>query len=453
MSQLDVRVPNIGDFADVPILEVLVAPGDVVAVEDPIVTLESEKATMEVPSSQAGTVKSIAVHAGDKVSEGSVLLTLEAADASSAAPARAGEPPKAPLPEVQKPTAGAAPTPSSAPPQRAPEQTSTLAQPASYGTHPGAPPHAAPPAQDVTENGVVHASPSIRRFARELGVDLGDVRGTGPHDRITREDVQGFVKTALASPHSGARADGAHAMFDVPPLPKIDFAKYGPIEAVPLSRIRKLSGPNLHRNWLAIPHVTNNEEADVTELEALRKRLNAERRDVKVTMLAFVIKAVVAALQAYPDVNSSLDGDQLILKKYYNIGFAADTPQGLVVPVLRAADTKGVVVIATESAALAAKAREGKLGAGEMSGATFTISSLGGIGGTSFTPIINAPEVAILGISRSVLRPVWDGNAFAPRLMLPLSLSYDHRVIDGALAARFNARLAEMLADLRLALL
>ncbi|MDQ2908975.1 MAG: 2-oxo acid dehydrogenase subunit E2 [Candidatus Eremiobacteraeota bacterium] len=467
MAAIDVRVPNIGDFADVPIIDVLVAPGDAVAVEDPLVTLESDKATMEVPSAQSGTVKSVAVKVGDKVSEGSVLLTLDAAEAALATGT-----PQAPSSVPSQTLATAAPA-ANAPaaatvqqPQNSKNDSAPLAtqhaepnvsvEPASYGAHPSEPAElggpAGPSASEgaMSENGVVHASPSIRRFARELGVDLSVVHGTGPHERITRDDVQNFVKSALAAPAAARGGNGAS--FNLPPLPKVDFAKYGPTETIPLSRIRKLSGPNLHRNWMTIPHVTNNEEADVTELEAFRKRINAER-NVKTTMLAFAIKVVVAALQSYPDVNSSLDGDNLVLKKYYNVGFAADTPAGLVVPVLRGADTKGVLEIAAETAALAAKAREGKLAASDMSGATFTISSLGGIGGTSFSPIINAPEVAILGISRAAVRPVWDGNAFVPRLMLPLSLSYDHRVIDGALAARFNGRLVALLADLRLILL
>ena len=408
---IEIRVPNIGDFTDVPVIDVLVKPGDTLAVEDPIVTLESEKATMEVPSPQPGVVRSVTVKVGDKVSEGTALLTL--APAGTAATSRAADV----TPSASKAEAAAAPAP------RAPE--------------------AAPPS-----NGAVHASPSIRRFARELGVDLHGVRGGGPHGRITREDVQGYVKRALAAPPA---AGGLQ--LDLPPWPKVDFAKFGPIERVPLSRIRKLSGPNLARNWVMIPHVTNNDEADITDLEAFRKQLHAEHPGTKITMLAFVIKATVATLREFPDLNSSLDGDALILKKYYNIGFAADTPNGLIVPVIKGADQKGVVAVADETAALAAKAREGKLGLADMQGATFTISSLGGIGGTSFTPIINAPEVGILGVSRAATRPVWDGKAFVPRLMLPLSLSYDHRVVDGALAARFNAHLASVLGDLRRAML
>ena len=466
--QIDVRVPNIGDFADIPIIDVLVAPGDAVAVEDPLVTLESDKATMEVPSSQAGTVKNIIVKVGDKVSEGSVLLTLDAAQAPHqpdsqtpngtvksspvVAPQAETRQVQTAQAEVAQATSPGAPSGTAPASDRAP----AAPEPASYGAHPEEPAAnsetatEAGPERSPSGNGVVHASPSIRRFARELGVTLESVRGSGPHARITRDDVENYVKSALAAPP--AARPGSNAVFDVPPWPKVDFAKYGPIETVPLSRIRKLSGPALHRNWLAIPHVTNNDEADVTELEAFRKRINADR-NVKTTMLAFVIKAVVGALQTYPDVNASLDGENLILKKYYNIGFAADTPAGLVVPVLKGADGKGILAIASETAALGAKARDGKLAATDMSGATFTISSLGGIGGTSFTPIINAPEVAILGVSRAALRPVWDGSGFVPRLMLPLSLSYDHRVIDGALAARFNAHLASLLADLRLTLL
>ncbi|MGH7709427.1 MAG: 2-oxo acid dehydrogenase subunit E2, partial [Vulcanimicrobiaceae bacterium] len=305
----------------------------------------------------------------------------------------------------------------------------------------------APPPPTGGGNGSVHASPAIRRFARELGVDLHQVRGTGPNARVTRDDVQGFVKRALSAPAGGSGTQP----FGIAPWPKIDFAQYGPIESKPLSRIKRISGPNLHRNWVMIPHVTNNEDADVTELEAFRQKLNAEQggAGTKLTMLAFLVKAVVAALQKYPEFNASLDGDNLIFKRYYHIGFAADTPNGLVVPVIRDADRKGVIQIADETKNLAAKARDGKLGPADMAGGTFTISSLGGIGGTSFTPIINAPEVAILGVCRSAMRPVWDGKQFTPRLIVPLSLSYDHRVIDGASAARFNVWLAQLLGDLR----
>jgi pyruvate dehydrogenase E2 component (dihydrolipoamide acetyltransferase) len=433
---IDVRIPNIGEFRDLPIVAVLVKAGDTVALESPLVELESEKATMEVPSPAAGVVQSVTVKLGDKVSEGSTILTLATA-AASIAPAA----PEAPAAPAVVAAPAAAPEAPSAPPPAPAAIVPTPVHELAVSSSNGAP----------ERNGLVHASPSIRRFARELGVDLHAVEGSGPHARITRDDVQSYVKSALSS--SASSRAGGTLPFDLPAWPKPDFAQYGPIERVPLSRIRKFSGPNLHRNWVMIPHVTNNDEADVTELEAFRKKLNAENPAAKVTMLAFAVKACVAALRAFPDVNSSLDGDELVHKHYYNIGFAADTPQGLVVPVLRNADTKGVLEIAAESAALAAKARDGKLGMADMSGATFTISSLGGIGGTSFTPIVNAPEVAILGLSRAAMKPVWDGSAFVPRLMLPLSLSYDHRVIDGALAARFNAFLVTMLGDLRRALL
>ena len=408
---IEVRVPNIGDFKDVPIIDVLVKVGDEVAAETPLMTVESEKASMDIPSPSAGIVQSLAVKVGDKVSEGAPLLTLSSAQAAPAAAA-------APAP--------AAPVPAAA--QAAPAE----------------PPAAAAPAAPRSEDAVVHASPSIRRFARELGVELRQVTGSGPHGRVTKEDVQGFVKRALATP----AATGGTAL-GIPPWPKVDFAKFGPIERAPLSRIKKISGPSLLRNWVMIPHVTNNDEADITQLEEFRKQLNAEDPNAKLTILAFVIKAVVAALKKFPDFNASLDGDELVLKRYYHIGFAADTPQGLIVPVLRDADKKGVLEIAAETRALSAKGRDGKLSLAEMQGGTFTISSLGGIGGTSFTPIVNAPEVAILGLSRSAMKPVWNGKEFTPRLMLPLSLSYDHRVIDGANGARFNAYLASVLADMR----
>jgi pyruvate dehydrogenase E2 component (dihydrolipoamide acetyltransferase) len=431
---VELRVPDIGDFANIPVIDVLVAPGDRIEPEASLVTLESEKATMEVPAAEGGVVREVRVKTGDRVSMGSVLVLVETA--ASAAP-------------VPAPAASAAPVaPPAPPPPAAPPAPAPVPAPSSYG---------APGDTAAPSNGVVHASPSIRRFARELGVDLHAVTGSGPHARITREDVQEHVKAVMARAAAPAArpASGGALPFDLPPWPKPDFAQFGEIERVPLSRIRKFSGPNLHRNWVMIPHVTNNDEADVTDLEALRKRLNAENPGAKVTMLAFVVKACVSALRAFPDVNASLDGDELVHKKYYNIGFAADTPAGLVVPVLKNADRKGVLEIASESAALAAKARDGKLGMGDMSGATFTISSLGGIGGTSFTPIVNAPEVAILGLSRSAMKPVWNAESetFEPRLMLPLSLSYDHRVIDGALAARFNAYLVKLLGDLRRALL
>ena len=413
---IDVAVPDIGDFQDVPVIEVLVKAGDTVARETPLLTLESEKASMEVPSPEAGVVTAVALKVGDKVSKGTKILTLS----STAAPAAAASQPAPTAAQL----AAAAPAPQAAP-------------------APAAEPSAAP----VSPSGPVHASPSIRRFARELGVDLSAVRGNGPNGRITREDVQSFVKRALAEPRAGAQP------FNLPQWPKLDFAQYGATETVALSRIKKISGPNLARNWVMIPHVTNQEDADITESEAFRQQLNAENPSVKVTMLAFLVKAVVSALQHFPDLNSSLDGDKLILKKYYNIGFAADTPNGLLVPVIKNADAKGLLQVAQETRELAAKARDGKLGLADMQGASFTISSLGGIGGTGFTPIINAPEVAILGASRAAMRPVWTGKAFEPRLILPLSLSYDHRVVDGAQAARFNSFLAGVLADMRRAML
>ncbi len=367
---------------------------------------------------------------------GTLVATLEVAAAN--APAIASTPAAAPASEA--PSISHVPDARTTVDDTRPNVTSSPRAPSS-ATAPNA------------SNGIVHASPSIRRFARELGVDLHAVRGSGPHARITRDDVQNFVKTALAAPPPPTRAAASGAPFDLPPWPKVDFAKFGPIEVVALSRIRKLSGPNLHRNWISIPHVTNNDEADITDLEAFRKALNAETPSAKVTMLAFVMKAVVVALRAHPDVNSSLEGDSLVRKGYYNIGFAADTPQGLVVPVIRDAEAKGLLEIATELGELSAKARAGKLGPTDITGGTFSISSLGGIGGTSFTPIVNAPEVAILGATRAAMRPIWDGEQFHPRLMLPLSLSYDHRVIDGAAAARFTVFLARTLSDLRRALL
>ncbi|GAC1652416.1 MAG: dihydrolipoyllysine-residue acetyltransferase [Vulcanimicrobiaceae bacterium] len=419
-KKVELRVPDIGDFKDVPVIEILVKRGDTVKVDDPLVTLESEKATFEVPASAAGVVEEIALKNGDKVSQGTLIATI---------------------------TSGAALPPPSSRPQIEPGKV--IATPANSNP--------SPEVRLGSDNATVHASPSIRRFARELGVDLQRVKGSGPNERVTREDVQHFVKGALQSggAPSGAAASGAGVALGIAPWPKIDFAQYGPIEAKPLTRIQKLSGPNLHRNWVMIPHVTNNDDADVTDIEAFRKELNAEHgpSGVKVTMLAFLIKAIVAALREFPQFNSSLDGEGLILKKYYNIGFAADTPNGLIVPVIKGADKKGVIDIAREAAELSAKGRDGKLGPADMSGGTFTISSLGGIGGTYFTPIINAPEVAILGVCKAAMRPVWNGESFEPRLILPLSLSYDHRVIDGAAAARFNVHLAALLADMRRTLL
>jgi pyruvate dehydrogenase E2 component (dihydrolipoamide acetyltransferase) len=464
MSTIDVKVPDIGDFKDIPVIEVFVKAGDTVAAEDSLVALESDKATMDVPSPAAGVIKEMKVKVGDKVSEGTLVLTLEqSAEAPAPQPALA----KAPSPQ---PTAGTAPSPQPSPaggigstpsaPAPAPAPAPATTPPAAAATS-TLPAGAAAPVDNEAFK-AAHASPSVRKFARELGVDISKVKGTGPNGRIVHEDVQGFVKQVM----SGAATAGGSAgqvsgggVLNLLPWPTVDFAKYGAIETKPLSRIKKISGANLARNWVMIPHVTQFDEADITDLEALRVRLNKEneKAGIKVTMLAFIIKATVAALRKFPDFNASLvaapDGDHLVLKHYFNIGFAADTPNGLVVPVIRNADQKGVLEIASEMGALSAKARDGKLGPAEMQGGCFSISSLGGIGGTAFTPIINAPEVAILGVSKSVTKPVWNGSEFTPRLMVPLSLSYDHRVIDGAAAARFTAYLAGLLSDLRRAML
>ncbi|CAH2896804.1 MAG: Dihydrolipoamide acetyltransferase component of pyruvate dehydrogenase complex (EC [uncultured Paraburkholderia sp.] len=427
MSQaIEVKVPDIGDYKDIPVIEVLVKAGDTVEKEQSLMTLESDKATMDVPSSAAGVVKEVKVKVGDTVSEGSVIVVVEA-EGGAAAPKR----------EAEKPSdAPVAPSP-------APASPSALAQ--------------APliPAGEGGTRRISHASPSVRKFARELGVDVTQVQGTGPKGRITQADVTAFIKGVMtgqrAAPAGAAAPAAAGGELNLLPWPKVDFSKFGPFEAKPLSRIKKISGANLHRNWVMIPHITNNDEADITELEALRVQLNKEneKAGVKITMLAFVIKAVVSALKKFPTFNASLDGDNLVFKQYYHIGFAADTPNGLVVPVIRDADKKGLVEIAKEMTDLSKAAREGKLKPDQMQGGCFSISSLGGIGGTNFTPIINAPEVAILGLSRGAMKPVWDGKQFVPRLTLPLSLSYDHRVIDGAEAARFNAYLGSILADFR----
>ncbi|HEU0277407.1 MAG TPA: dihydrolipoyllysine-residue acetyltransferase [Rhodanobacteraceae bacterium] len=442
------KVPDIGDFDGVPVIEVMIKVGDHVNQDQGLVTLESAKATMEVPAPFAGTVREVKVKVGDEVSQGSVIAMLEA-DASGAVPAAPEAKPAAPAPSRE--------TPRAAPPE-APTPPPTAPSPGG-AARPGE--RRAPPvafgADTVMPAKVPYASPVVRAFARELGVDLQQVTGTARGGRITREDVQQFVKSALAAGVRGGGATPGGAGLNLLPWPQIDFSKFGETEVRPLSRIKKLSGANLARNWATIPHVTQFEDADVTELEALRKTLNKEneKAGIKVTLLAFLIKACVACLQKYPDFNASLDasGENLVLKHYFNIGFAADTPNGLVVPVIRNCEQKGVLEIAQEMSALAKKAREGKLSPSEMSGGCFSISSLGGIGGTMFTPIINAPEVAILGVSRSATKPVWNGNAFVPRLILPLSLSYDHRVIDGAAAARFTTFLSQLLADLRRALL
>lgn len=438
MSDLTaIAVPDIGDFKDVEVIEVLVKVGDTISAEDSLITVESDKASMEIPATSGGVITKIDVKVGDKINKGDVLLHVKASAAGGAAVVNEALVENAPAVET-KATPASAPAPTPAP-------TESIAVPAS-----------APPAAAIAvlaTGQLPHASPSVRKFARELGVDLLFVTGSGPKGRISQEDVQGFVKAALqggAAP-VGSAAGGTGVGLDLLAWPKVDFAKFGPIQSKPLSRIKKLSGANLHRNWVMIPHVTNNDEADITELEALRVQLNKEneKSGVKVTMLAFLMKAVIAALKKYPEFNASLDGDSLVLKQYYNIGFAADTPNGLVVPVITDADKKGVIELAQETSAMAKLAREGKLSPTQMQGGCISISSLGGIGGTHFTPIINAPEVAILGVSKSYQKPVWDGEAFVPRLTLPLSLSYDHRVIDGASAARFNAYLGALLADFR----
>jgi pyruvate dehydrogenase E2 component (dihydrolipoamide acetyltransferase) len=418
----NVVVPDIGDFADVPVIEVLVAPGDTIAPEDPLVTLESDKASMDVPSPVAGVVQNIEVSVGDIVSAGSLLLTVTADDAAADEVA----PPAAPAPAEQAPVAAAV---------------------------------APPPAGAASD--VAYAGPAARRLARELGVELAAIEGTGRNGRVRTDDVRrakdggGPAENGDGPARDGRAPAAGGAVLDLPPWPQPDFAAQGEIESVPLPRIKKISGPALARNWVMIPHVTQHDEADITELDAYRKELDTTYRqqEVRVTLLAFLIKAAVVALRTFPDFNASLDGDNLILKRYYNIGFAADTPQGLVVPVVKAADRKGVIEIARELGELSAAARDGKLKLADMQAGTFTISSLGGIGGTGFTPIVNAPEVAILGVTRSALKPVWQDEGFVPRLMLPLSLSYDHRVIDGAAAARFARQLATTLEDVRRLLL
>jgi pyruvate dehydrogenase E2 component (dihydrolipoamide acetyltransferase) len=446
----EVTVPDIGDFKEVEVIEVLVKPGDAVTQEQSLITVESDKATMEIPAPFAGVVKELRVKVGDKVSKGSPILAAEDS-AGAKAEARPAEAPasKPSMTQAAKPS----PQPQAEP---APAQQPTSAAPKS------APPAAPAKLEPLPESAGVkpHASPTIRKFARELGVDLTQVRGSGPKGRITREDVQGFVKGALQAAPSRAAAPaqgGGGLSLNLPDWPQVDFAKFGPVEARPLSRIRKLSGAYLHRNWVSIPHVTQFEEADVTDLEAFRKANTgeSEKRGFKLTMLAFLIKASVTALRQFPDLNASLEkgGENLIVKKYYHIGVAVDTPEGLVVPVIRDADRKGVFELARELSEISRNAREKKLKPGDMQGGTFSISSLGGIGGTNFTPIINAPEVAILGVARATMRPVWDGKQFVPRLMLPLALSYDHRVIDGAAGARFIAYLASVLTDIRRSLL
>ncbi len=452
-----IEVPDIGDFDTVEVIEILVKVGDAVKAEQSLITVESDKASMEIPTSIAGVVKAIAVKVGDKIKQGSVMLSIEASAAapSAAAAATPATASVATTSSASNASAPAAPSASVASASVAPAAPAVAAPSASVAAAvtPAAPPEGKLELPTSTV-GLPHASPSVRKFARELGVDLGLVKGSGAKERIVQEDIQNFVKQALAG---GAGASGfaqgasLGGGLDLLPWPKVDFTKFGETTAKPLSRIKKISGANLHRNWVMIPHVTNNDEANITELEALRVNLNKEneKSGIKVTMLAFLIKAVVAALKKFPEFNASLDGDNLILKQYFHIGFAADTPSGLVVPVIRDADKKGILQLASESSELAKKARDGKLAPAEMQGGCMSISSLGGIGGTHFTPIINAPELAILGVSKSYMKPVWDGKQFVPQLTLPLSLSYDHRVIDGASGARFNAYLGSLLADFR----
>jgi len=435
----DVLVPDIGDFKNIPVIEVLVKPGDKVSAEESLITLESDKATMEVPAPFDGVVKEMKIKVGDSVSEGTAILTIEAlGDEPSAAPE-----PKA-----------AEPAPEKTPPKLVEEKISTTPPPVSKA--PSAPaPSVSKPINEENFS-AAHASPGVRRFARELGVDLGLVKGSGPKGRILREDVQSFVKSVMQTGGTAATS-GSGLGFNLPAWPVIDFEKFGPTEKQALSRIKKISGPALHRNWITIPHITQHDEVDITDLEAFRKSLSkdAEKAGLKITPLALIMKAVVAALKRHPEFNSSLapEGDSLIIKRYFHIGVAVDTPGGLVVPVIRDADKKGIMEIAEELGKVSAKARDGKLGPADMSGGTFSISSLGGIGGGQFTPIVNAPEVAILGVSRSTMKPVWNGKDFEPRLMLPLSLSYDHRVIDGAEGARFITYLNQVMSDIRRVLL
>jgi pyruvate dehydrogenase E2 component (dihydrolipoamide acetyltransferase) len=433
MSQLiDIKVPDIGDYKDVPVIEVLVKAGDHVEKEQSIVVLESDKATMDVPSSHSGVVKEVKVKVGDSISEGAIVIVLEESGAVAAAP----------------PPAQAAPA-ASTPPIPAPKVEPPIVR------APVPPPVKSTPV-DVDPS-ASHASPSVRKFARELGVTIQQVIGSGPKGRITQEDVQAFIKAAMSggAGNSSNVSGGSLGGLNLIPWPKVDFSKFGETERQPLNRIKKLTAANLGRNWVMIPAVTYHEDADITELEAFRVHTNKEneKQGLKITMLAFMMKAAVVALKKYPEFNSSLDGDDLVLKKYFNIAFAADTPNGLVVPVIRNADKKGIFELARETSELAALARDGKLKPEQMQGASFTISSLGGIGGTYFSPIVNAPEVAILGVSKAAMKPVWDGKQFVPRLICPLSLSADHRVIDGALATRFNVYIAQLMSDFRRAVL
>ena len=431
-AKIEVVVPDIGDYHDVPVIDVCVKVGDTVKVDDALVTLESDKATMDVPSTAAGVISEIRVKLGDKVSAGSIVAVLATSGAAAAASAAASAP------------AATSAAPASAPTSAPPVAMVAAASPA------------VAPTPGLALGARTHASPSVRLFARELGVDLSRVTPSGPKGRILKEDVTGYVKGVLtAAPTAVAAAPALGGGLDLLPWPKVDFAKFGAVEVRPLARIKKISAQNLARNWVMIPAVTYHEDADITDLEAFRVAMNREneKSGLKITMLAFLIKACTVALKKFPEFNSSLDGENLVLKQYFHIAFAADTPNGLVVPVIRNADQKSVAELAVESGELARKARDGKLTPGEMSGACFTISSLGGIGGTVFSPIINAPEVAILGVNKSVMKPVWNGREFVPRLILPLSLTADHRVIDGAAATRFNVYLAQLLADMRRVLL
>ncbi len=446
MAELkEITVPDIGDFDAVDVIEVLVGPGDRVEAEDSLITLESDKATMEVPSPYGGTIREILITPGDKVAEGTAVARIELANGDTLAqPADAS-------PGTSSGSEASEATP--APIADEPAATAPTPEPPRASDPAPAKPSPAPAEQPLSAEAqrLAHASPSVRRFARELGVALDRVTGTGPKSRITRDDVQQFVKSAMQQGGSGGAT--ATSGTGIPPIPEVDFSQFGEVESIDLPRIKKLSGPHLHRSWLNVPHVTQFDEADITELDAFRKaeKAAAEQAGVKLTPLAFLVRGAARALAEFPDFNSSLrsDGAAIIRKHYINIGVAVDTPQGLVVPVIKDADKKGVYAIASDLAELSGKARDGKLGPKDMQGGTFSISSLGGIGGTAFTPIVNAPEVAILGVSKSSMKPVWDGSAFAPRLMLPLSLSYDHRVIDGASAARFTAYLAGVLGDLR----
>ncbi len=470
MSLIEIAVPDIGDFDSVEVIEILVKPGDPIAAEQSLITVESDKASMEIPSAAAGRLESLRVKVGDKVSKGTVIGVLEtdgaagSATPATAPAATAAAPAAAAAARVPAAAAGAAAAPAAAPSAPAAVAAAPSAGVAApeevIATEDAGPSRAHPVPAEFREGQLVarpHASPSVRLFARELGVDLTGVRGTGPKERITVDDVKAFVKGLVSRPPASAPVAAAAAAggagLGLIPWPKVDFAKFGEIDVKPLPRIKKISAANLHRNWVMIPHVTNHDDADITALEAFRVTLNAEnaKSGVKLTMLAFLIKASIAALRKFPEFNASLDGDSLVYKRYYHIGFAADTPNGLVVPVIKDADKKGLFEIAAEMSELARKARDGKLAPADMQGGTFSISSLGGIGGTYFTPIINAPEVAILGVCRSATRPVWNeaSGAFEPRLILPLSLSWDHRVIDGASAARFNAYLGQILADFR----